>query len=107
MPKDFTATISSTSERAETWRQVLGTRTIYLKSFIPVSFDLPGKPCTKSYELDLTLLTTEQRQRLIDYICNKFNFKKGYVDYNLDVVGCPILAEDVTVTVKNPQKWFG
>lgn len=107
MAKDFTATISETSERAETWRQVLGTRTIYLKSFIPVFFDLPGKPCTKSYELDLPLLTAEQRQRLVVYISDKFSFEKGYVEHNLDIVGCPILAEDVTVTANNPQKWLG
>lgn len=107
MPEDFTATISSTSQRAETWRQILGTRTINLKSFLPTYANLPEKPNAKIYELDLILLTTEQRQRLIIYLSKKFNFTKAYVERNLDALGCPILAEDVVMTVRNPQKWFG
>lgn len=106
MGKDFTATISGNSERAETWRQIMGTETINIKSPIPSYANLPGKPNAMIYELDLGLLTDEQRAKLVSHISDKFNISITDVSRDLDEIGCPVLAEDVTIAVHNPQKWF-
>ena len=105
MGKDFTATITGDSEWAEMWRRVHGCDTVYLKSFIPGFADLPGKPDTLIYELDVALLTDEQRQRLVQHIADTFGLDMAEVDRDLDIIGCPVLAEDLTVTVHNPQRW--
>ena len=106
MGKDFTATISGNSERAETWRWVLGTETICIKSPYPAYANLPGKPNVGIYELDLSLLTDDQRERLIRYISEKFDIPLIDVANDLDEIGCPVLTEDVRITIHNPQKWF-
>lgn len=106
MAKDFTATISGKSERAESWRQVYGSETINIKSPIPTFANLPGIGDTQIYELDLDLLTTEQRAKLVNYIATKFDIPVAEVDRDLNILGCPILAEDITVTIHNPLKWI-
>lgn len=106
MGKDFTATISGNSDRAETWRKILGTETIYIKSPIRSFANLPGKPNTAIYELDLDLLTDDQRERLVSHLSARFDISITDVARDLDVIGCPILADDVIVTIHNPQRWF-
>jgi len=106
MTKDFTATISEKSERAEMWQTVLGDKTIPIRSPIPTKANLPGKPAASIYEMDIESLTGEQREKLIDYLAERFGIPKAEVAHDLDEVGCPILAEDIIVTIQNPQKWF-
>jgi hypothetical protein len=106
MAKDFTATISGNSERAEVWRQILGTETVNIKSPFPSVANLPGKPTAKVYELDINLLSDEQRERLVNHISSQFNLSIADVSRDLNEMGCPLLAEDLTITVHNPQKWF-
>jgi hypothetical protein len=105
MGKDFTATITN-PERAAEWEAILGTTTIHIKSPIPTPASLPGHPETLIYELDLNLITSEQRQRLIQYLASKFAIPPYIVEYELPIHGVPILADDCTVSVANPQKWF-
>jgi predicted membrane channel-forming protein YqfA (hemolysin III family) len=56
--------------------------------------------------LDEKLITPEQRQRLVEHISRKFNIPAAEVEADIDGPGAPILDEDCTVTVHNPQKWF-
>ena len=104
--KDFQASISKTSERAETWLAVFGSKTIPLKSPIPYKANIPEKGSVYVYDLDLSLLTQEQRQRLVIHIAKRFDYEESFVDKELDSMGCPILAEDVTIIIHNPQKWI-
>lgn len=106
MGKDFTATIVKKGERADEWQEILGSTTINIKSPLPSYANLPGKPKELIYELDLALLTAGQRYRLVTHLSTKFNMWADEVEAHLDRVGCPILAEDVTITVHNPQRWF-
>lgn len=102
--KDFTAKISEDSERAKTWQEVMGTDKVYLKSPLPALASLPGTSKRLIYELDLIMLNDTQRKNLIRYISKKFNIPTADVARDLDILGCPVLVEDVTVSVQNPQK---
>ena len=106
MSKNFTATISEKSERAEMWLSILGARTIPIRSPIPTKANLPGKPGASIYEMDIESLTGEQREKLIDHLAKRFGVPRAEVAHDLDEIGCPILAEDIIVTIQNPQKWF-
>lgn len=106
MSKDFVAHLTGDGERVAAWRAVFGDSQIYIRSFFPTLANLPGIGEAAVYELDLALLTADQRQRLVNHIANKFNVPADEVDADLDMVGCPILAEDVFVAVHNPQRWF-
>ena len=105
MGKDFKATIRQNSERAEAWREVFGSYEVPLRSPLPMRASAPGIAEGLFYELDLQELSAEQRRRLITHIAQKFQIDEREVVETLDEVGCPILDEDVTVTVLNPLKW--
>jgi len=106
MSKDFTATIRKESTRAQAWINILGTDTAPITSPIPTLASAPGVPEGLFYMLDLTQLTQEQRIKLIRYLAQRFDVVESEVAETLDEVGCPILDEDVVVTVHNPLKWI-
>lgn len=106
MSQDFEATIRADSERAEVWRKIMGSETVYIKSFIPSAVSLPGVGETTAYQLDIALLTTEQRRRLVVHLAERFGYSPSNVERDLDTIGCPILADDIVVTVRNPQRWI-
>jgi hypothetical protein len=106
MSQDFKATIRQDSVRAQAWREVFGSYEIPLQSPIPTQASAPGIESGFFYLLDLTSLTSEQRARLIAYIAKKFAVDEQEVAETLDTVGCPILDEDVTITVFNPLRWL-
>ncbi len=105
MSDDFKATINPESERAQAWLKVFGSHEIALCSPIPQWASAPGVPKGLFYFLDLNELTPEQRERLIVYISHRFQVDEQEVRETLDAIGCPILDEDVTVTVYHPLKW--
>lgn len=84
--------------RAEIWRRIYGTDVIPLKSFVPQRGSLPGKPDALFYEVDTRVITPEQRARLVDYLSEAFNQERSFVENNLDLIGVPVLADDVMVS---------
>lgn len=106
MKSDFTATIAERSPRSEDWKTVFGTKTIALKHPIPQQGNFPEVGIQEFYEVDLKALTEEQRERMIAHIAKRFHLAVEEVRAGLDKVGCPILAEDVTITIHNPMKWL-
>lgn len=105
MGKDFTVTITN-EQRAAEWQAILGTITVHVKSPIPSPANLPGRGEALIYELDLDMITDEQRQRLISHLVAKFDIPQALVRADLDRQGVPILADDCIVAIANPQKWF-
>lgn len=105
MAKDFTVTVHD-PERASEFATVFGTTTVCIRSPLPSLADLPGRPNALVYELDLAELTDDQRQRLINHIATKFSIPAEEVAAELDVVGMPILAENVAIAIHNPQRWL-
>jgi len=106
MSHDFTATIRQNSERAADWIEVFGGRTVPLVSFVPEWASAPGIAAALFYQIDIAALTQSQRARLVAHLAARFHIPEAEVDATLDEVGCPVLAEDVMVTVRNPQKWL-
>jgi hypothetical protein len=106
MSHDFTATIREESERAADWTAVFGGCTIPIVSPIPQWASAPGVPAGLFYQVDMEAITPEQRARLVHHIAHTFQIAETEVDATLNEVGCPILADDVSVTVSNPQKWI-
>lgn len=103
---DFTATINEGSERAAAWTAVFGGRVVPLVSPFPHEASAPGIAAAWFYQIDVTAITPGQRARLVAHIASRFDIPEAEVDAALDTVGCPVLAEDVTVVVANPQKWI-
>jgi len=93
-------------ERIAEWTAVFGSPTVCVKTPIPQLADLPAKPRSKVYFLDLGELTDEQYNRLIDHIAAKFSLDPFETAADVQKRGVPILADDCMVTVENPQKWL-
>jgi len=97
-PDDWKTTGQVTNpERAEVWRRIFDTDSIPLVSFVPQRGDLPGKPDALFYMLDLKVITTEQRARLVEVTAERFKLDPAFVEANLDKIGVPVLADDVHV----------
>jgi hypothetical protein len=107
MSKDFRVTVNDVARREE-WLAIFGTDTMCVESPIPENATLPGLDGTQRiYKLDLAELTDEQRARLVEHIGHKFGLEVDEVNELLDVHGVPILADQCSVIVHNPQKWVG
>lgn len=106
MSREFIAKISEESTRHREWIEVMGVDEIPLKSPFPEWASAPGVEAGLFYQIDLSAITPEQRERMIKHIARKFEVDEHEVSSTLDTIGCPILAEDVTVVVLNPQKWI-
>lgn len=100
---NFTATIHD-PERAAEWKAILGTTTVPIKSFYPVLATLPGHTKAQMvYQLNLDQLTEKQWNRVIQHVATKFEYAIKWVEDLLPEHGIPILAQDVTVSIKRPQ----
>lgn len=106
MGKDFKAIIREGTPRYQEWIDVLGSNEMFLKSFMPTWASAPGIEAGLFFQMDLALLTAEQRERLIKHIATKFGVDQQEVAAKLDQVGCPVLDQDVTIVVHNPQRWL-
>ena len=92
-------------ERAAEFRAVLGTAGAHPAPW-PILARLPGRPPPdRVYLLDVARLSVAQRTALARHLAAKFDSPMGEVQADLGR-GLPILAEDVTVDVQNPGRWF-
>lgn len=91
------ATLSLRSPRYQTWLDILGTNEVPLKSARLHAADLGPEKDVEVYLLDLAKFDQGQRWRLIEWIGSKFGASRGEIEGELDQVGFPIRAEDVTV----------
>lgn len=93
-----TCAIIETSPRAADWQRIFGR--------------LDNIPLTSSrlnlvrhqteglmyvYGLDLSALTPDERERLIDFLAEKFNLPRAEVAGDIDEQGVPVRAEDALV----------
>lgn len=101
---DFQVTVYDT-ERKKDLEEVFGTNTITVKSPIPSRIKIPSGETKLVYFLDFNSITLEQRGKLIDHICAKFDQTREFVDENLEQIGLPILKEQCGLIIHNPQRW--
>ncbi len=95
-----TATIMQKSERAPDWLNIFGRLSdIPVTKYLPDVVNLPGKPASRVYFLDLLRITPSERSKLIGSIARRFNLDRNFVEQHLDAEGCPILADEVVVAI--------
>lgn len=95
-----TATLLSSSPRFGKWRWVFERSTdIPITDWMPVVVDLPGRPDSCVYMLDMVRVTIMQRCRLIEYLSGENHVPHEDVRAELDAAGCPILAIDLVVAM--------
>lgn len=104
MSKDFV--VSATGERATEWLEVFGTYQLPVTSPVTTWASAPGIARAEFYMLDLAELTDDQRERLIVHTARKFGMRPGEVADGLAEHGMPLLAEGLSLTVYNPQRWL-
>jgi hypothetical protein len=86
-------------ERAKKWREIFGTDKVPIISPIPTMATLPGFEEPQSvYLLDLSAITPEQREKLVQHTAERFGLDPIMVDVDLDKVGMPILADQVVMS---------
>ncbi len=102
---DFEATIHD-PERAAEFHKILGRTTVKIRSPVPKWGNFPDIGRQLFYELDIDLITEDEREALIKHIADKFKLTQDFVRSQLPVIGVPILAKDCVITVMNPQRWF-
>lgn len=106
MGRDFVVTVSD-SERLRVWIDMFDAIQVHVTSPIPEMAELPGFDDDQLvYMVDLALISSRQRQKLVHYLANKFGIDSAEVEAGLDEHGVPILASDCMITIHNPQKWL-
>ena len=83
----------------QTWRDVLGSDRVPLKSCAPVPAELGTEPHVEVYLLDLAALTLPQRARLLGFIAQKFGVPVYEAEATIAKTGFPIRAADVIVAI--------
>lgn len=104
MGEDFLVKVTD-PERAEVFRQILGSDVVFVESPVPELANLPELGKRKVFKLDLTMYTAHEKTKLAEHIAGKFNIDIEFVKTNLASAGVPILDEDCTVIIQNPQRW--
>jgi hypothetical protein len=93
------ATISKDDPRSEIWRHVKADGQIPLKH--PLVVTATGGPFVgeKFYEGDPSRLTGEEKVRLVERLCEKFELTADEVRHELDMGILPIRADNVIVSI--------
>jgi len=106
MGADFTVLIHEGTERANNFMEVFGRLRVNVVSFVPMLVNVPGFDEPQSvYMLDLAMITTAERTRLVNHLAARFQIDAAEVELLIDTMGVPILAQECTLTVENPQRW--
>lgn len=93
------AHLNPRSARYATWREILGSDDVPLKKPSAVRCDL-GHPVAETvdcYELDLAVMTEEQKGRLVDWCAAKFGASAAEIRAEIERSGYPIREADVMV----------
>lgn len=98
MSKDVQCTVTN-GERAELFRQVFGTPTVYLEDPVGEYANLPGLGERHIYKLDMAEVTPDQRAKLISILAPRFGIPESQMPELVDAYGVPILADDCVLTI--------
>lgn len=105
MGEDFRVKINN-PERAAAFRKIVGDDEVFVKTPVPEVADIPGLGERKVFKLDLDMYTPEEKERLAEYLAEKFDVNVEVIKADLAVSGLPIPDEECIVVVKNPQRWL-
>ena len=92
----WTCHLLRSSPRYENWRKILESDEAPIISPTPVKGAL-GAEMADVFRLNIAKLSADQRERLIDFIVEKFGVARATAQSELETNGFPIRAEDVCV----------
>src|SRR5262245_41409864 len=95
--------LMKSSPRYEKWREILQSDEAPIISPTPVKTIL-GPEMADVFRLNIAKLTADQRERLIDFIAEKFNVARATAQVEIETSGFPIRAADVVVAFD--QRFF-
>lgn len=94
-------------ERGAEWERVAGTRRFPVRSPIPALAALPGyQTPQRVYLLALDQVEPSRRARILVHLAVKFGLNEAEAAAEIAQAGIPILADQCSVVVHNPQRWF-
>jgi len=95
-----TISLNPHSERAGEWRIIFGRLDhIPVHGYAPVLADLPDRPRSACYMLDLARITVVERILLVSVLAKRFKLSPRLVEHDLDRYGCPIPATDTLTLI--------
>lgn len=107
MGRDFHAVVDKHTERGTAWKYIFGRFDVCIVSPQPQLAELPGFDEPQPvYLIDLDLLTSQEMNRLVYYLSGKFSQPPEQVRQEIKKHGVPILADECTVVIENPLRWF-
>lgn len=106
MSAEFSVTINKDSARAADWLKMLGRLTVAVVSPQTIPVTSPHGEQEPAYFLDLSQLTPEEHNNLIEHIATRFNIPTNVVQSEINKAGVPIPAVDCSLVIHHPQKWI-
>ncbi len=104
MPHDFFVTIHG--ERGAEWERACGTRQFPIETPTPNFANLPGKPRSRVFMLALNQIDPPVMEKIVAHLAGKFKLTPEEAAVEIAGHGIPILEDDCSVLILNPQKWF-
>lgn len=99
-PPGPTVSLSPHSRRAGDWYTAFGRLdNIPVTSFSPTLADLPDRPRTACFRLDLTRITVVEKILLISTFAKRYKLPPRQVEKDIEQYGCPIPAADVLLLI--------
>jgi hypothetical protein len=93
-------------KRGDEWERAVGTRTFPVQSWVATRANLPGLPEASVYMLDLKAIDGDLLARITAYLSGKDRVPASQVLLDITRDGLPILAEDCSVRLNDPQRWI-
>jgi hypothetical protein len=90
----WTCHLMKSSPRYENWRKILESDEAPIISPTPI-MTLLGAEMADVFRLNIAKLTADQRERLIDFIVEKFGVARATAQSEIETGGFPIRAADV------------
>src|SRR5262245_5090299 len=92
----WTCHLIQSSPRYENWREILQSDEAPIISPTPIKAAL-GAEMADVFRLNIAKLSADQRERLIDFIVDKFGVARATAQSEIETSGFPIRAADVSV----------
>jgi hypothetical protein len=93
----WAAHLNPNSPRYETWARILAGDEVPLVKPVASRANLGDEKNVEVYVLDIQRLTADQRDRLVQWVAEKFGVPPAAVNEQLESVGFPIREADVIV----------
>ena len=104
MPQDFWVIIHG--ERGAEWERVIGTNHLPVRSPIPTVGSLPRLGERAIYLLAIDQLELSTVEKIVEHLCVQFRLQPDEAAAEIAAAGIPILAEECSIIIHNPQHWL-